>query len=160
MRSCTRCVSSAVKDAVCAAQLLPLHRNALRDRRALRQHAAEIHVVPMRGEMDPAVVIAVAIDQSAQRGERQVEAIDRMGEQQRIALRRLDGPEIVEFDQEAVGLEQRRADDLAGIMESDRRAREVELPAGRNVVVPGDLAVLDPEVADQRNQEARRSWRR
>jgi hypothetical protein len=135
--------------------VFPLDRETLRNRRALRQYAAEIRVVPMRREMNPGVVVVVAIDQTGQGGERQVEAIDRMGEQQRVAFGRLDGPEIVEFDEVAVGVEQRRAGDLAGIVESDRRAQEADFSAGRRVVVPGEFAVLDLHVTNQRDQKAR-----
>src|SRR5690349_3338261 len=60
---------------------LALHRDALRDRRALWQHAGEMRIVPARREMNPVVVIAVAIDDAGERGERQVEAIERMREQ-------------------------------------------------------------------------------
>jgi len=49
--------------------------------------------------MHPVVMVAIAIDDSGQRGERQVETIERMREQNRVALGRLNGPEIVEFDQ-------------------------------------------------------------
>ena len=72
--------------------VFPLHRQALRDRRAPWQHAAEIHIVPVRGKMDPVVAVAVAIDLTGQRGERQIETVERMGEQQRVAFRRLDSP--------------------------------------------------------------------
>jgi hypothetical protein len=44
-------------------------------------------------------------------------------------------------------------DDLACVMESDWRAREIERSAGRHIIVPGDRAVIDPEIADRRNQE-------
>ena len=74
--------------------------------------------------MNPVVVVAVAIDQARQRGEGQVETVEGMREQYAVALRRLDGPEIMKFDQEAVVFEQRRAADLAAVMESNRRARE------------------------------------
>ncbi len=104
--------------------------------------------------MNPVVMIMVAIDQTGQCGEGQVETIDRMREQQRVAVRRLDGPEIVEFDHEPVVFEQRRAGNLTGVMESDRRAHEVDFSARRQIVVPGELAVLDLEVADQRDQKA------
>src|SRR5882724_10453799 len=109
--------------------------------------------MPIRREMNPAVAKTVAIDQAAQRGEWQIKEIYRMCEQQRIAVRRFDAPQIVKLDHEPVGLEQRRADDLAGVMESDWRAREIERSAGRDIIVPGDRAVIDPEIADQRNQE-------
>jgi hypothetical protein len=49
--------------------VLPLDREALRDRRALRQHAVEIRIVPACREMNPGVVVAVAIDQAGQGGE-------------------------------------------------------------------------------------------
>ena len=52
-------------------------------------------------------------------------AVDRMREQQRIAGRRLDGPEIVELDDEPVVVEERRAGDLAAVVKGDRRAREL-----------------------------------
>src|SRR3954464_5137596 len=52
--------------------LLALHRDALRDWRAARQHAVEIHVMPVRREMNPIIVIPIAIHQSGQGGERQV----------------------------------------------------------------------------------------
>ena len=76
----------------------------------------------MRRKMYPVVMVEVAIDQTGQRGERQIEAVGRMREQHRIAFRRLDRPEVVKFDQEAIGVEQRRAADLTGVVEADRRA--------------------------------------
>jgi len=135
--------------------IFPFHSQALRDRRAHRQHPVEIHVMPMRGEMNPAIAITIAIDEPAQGGEWQVKAIDRMGKKQRITLRRFDGPEIVKLDQKPVWLEKRRAGDLICVMESDWRAREIERSAGRDIIVPGDRAVLDPEIADKRHQEPR-----
>src|SRR6476646_5690629 len=60
--------------------VISLDRETLRDRRALWQHAIEICVMPMRREMNPGVVVEVAIDQAGQRGERQIETIDRMRE--------------------------------------------------------------------------------
>src|SRR5689334_5950801 len=130
--------------------VLALDRHALRNRRALRQDTGEIHIVPMRREMNPAVAIVVAIDESAQGRERQIETIERMSEQQRIALRGFDGPQIMKLDHEAIELEQRRTGHLACVMESDWRARKIELSAGREIIVPGDLAPLDLEIADQR----------
>src|SRR6185437_7887170 len=102
------------------------YRQALRNRCAPWQHAAEIHVVPVGRKMNPAVAITIAIDHPAQCGEWQIEAIERMREQQGIARRRFDAPQIVKLDQESIGLEQRRADDLAYVVETDRRAREFE----------------------------------
>jgi hypothetical protein len=66
----------------------------------------------------------------------------------------VDGPEIVEFDQETIGLEQRRAEDLAFVMKPDRRTHEVDGAAGRKFMIPGDLAVLESEIAHQRDQKA------
>ena len=77
-----------------------------------------------------------------------------MREEQCVTVRRLDGPEIMEFDQEPVGFEQRRAADLAAAVKSDRRAHEVDFAARRQVVVPGEFAVLHLQVADQRHQKA------
>src|SRR6202035_1535387 len=106
-------------------------------------HPAEIRVVPMGRKMNPVVMVAVAIDQAGQRGEGQVETVGRMREQQGVTFRRLDGPEIVEFDQEAVGVEERRTDDLAGVVESDRRTRIADGAAWRQIIVPGEFPVLD-----------------
>lgn len=110
--------------------------------------------MPMRRKVDPAVAIMVAIDETAQRGERQIEAVDRMREQYRVALGRFDSPEIVEFDDVSVWFEQGRATDLACVMKSDWRLREIEHAAGRNVIVPSDFAILDSEVTDERDQES------
>ena len=41
--------------------------------------------------------------------------------------------------------------DLTGIVEADRRAHKVDFSARRQIVVPGELAVLDLEIADQRD---------
>ncbi|KTW19719.1 hypothetical protein NS341_13440, partial [Staphylococcus xylosus] len=59
-----------------------LHREALRNRRAPGQYAVEIGIVPVCREMNPAVVEQIAIDHAGQRGERQVEPVDRMCEEQ------------------------------------------------------------------------------
>src|SRR5689334_6657674 len=66
--------------------IVPLDRKTLCDRRAPRQHAVEIRLVPARRKMNPGVVVAVTFDQASQRGEGKVESIDRMREQQRVAL--------------------------------------------------------------------------
>src|ERR1700750_1125340 len=70
--------------------VLALDRDALRERRALWQHAGEMRIVPARREMNPVVVIAVAIDDAGERGERQVEPVERMREQHAVAVERLD----------------------------------------------------------------------
>src|SRR5262249_577840 len=54
------------------------HRQALRHRRSLRQHAGEIAIAPLGREVDEVVAIAVGVDEAGQRTERQVVAIDRM----------------------------------------------------------------------------------
>jgi len=107
----------------------------------------------MRRKVHPGIVIAVAIDQSAQGGERQIKAIDRMREEHAVAFRGFDGPQIVEFDDESVGFKQRRTADLALIVKSDRRTGKIQCATRRDFVVPGDFAVRDSQVADQRNQE-------
>src|ERR1700757_699471 len=59
----------------------------------------------------------------------------------------------MKLDHEPVRFEQRGAHDLAGIMESDRRAREIERSARWDIVVPCERAILDPEIAYERNQK-------
>ena len=61
-----------------------LDRQALRDRRALAQHAVEGGIVPARRKVQQAVAEGVAVDQPGDGGERQIGAVDRMREQQRI----------------------------------------------------------------------------
>ena len=70
-------------------------RQALRHRCALWQDSVEGGIMPARRKVDGAVVKIVAIDQAGQRRERQVGAIDRVGEEDRVARRRLDGPEKI-----------------------------------------------------------------
>ena len=71
------------------------------DGRPLGEDASKIPVVPIRREVHPVVGIEVRIDQAAERGERQIEAVDGMREVDRVAFRRFDGPQIVEFEKEA-----------------------------------------------------------
>src|SRR5262249_8752755 len=97
-------------------------RDTLRDRRALRQHAAEREVAPARREVDEVVLVEIAVDQPGQSRERQVMPIDRMGDQERIARRRFNRPKTIELDDEAVFLEERRALDLDVVVEIERRA--------------------------------------
>ena len=132
----------------------PPHRDALRDRRPSGQDAAERHVVPARREMDPQVVIAVAVDQPCQGGERQIEAIRRMGEERRPSFRRFDRPQIMKLYQKLVGLEEGRAGDLGGVVKTDWGARRDDGGARRQIVFPGELPVFDAYVADQREQES------
>src|SRR5487761_2022081 len=74
------------------------HREDLRHRRTLRQHAAKIRLRPDTRKIDPAVVNAIGVDESRDQSERQIVAIDGMGSKQRPAGFKLDGPEAVEFD--------------------------------------------------------------
>src|SRR5262249_47767421 len=69
-----------------------LDRQALCDRRSFRQNAGEFGVSPLRRKIDEAVLVEIGIDKTRQGGERQVESVDRMGDEQRIAGRRLDPP--------------------------------------------------------------------
>ena len=127
--------------------------NALGNGCALRKDTLESRVMPMRRKMYPGIGITVAIDQSTESGEGQIKAIDGMREEHRVSFRGFDGPQVVELDNEAVGFEKWGAGDLALIVESDRRTRKIECSARGDFVVPGDLAVLDPQVADERNQK-------
>ena len=110
----------------------------------------------MRPEVNLVVVVAVAVDEAGQRGEGQIKAIDGMREEQGVTIGRLDGPEIVEFDHVTVGFEKWRAGNLAGVVQSDWRADVIDFIAWRQLVVPGERAVLDSQIADQRNEKAAR----
>jgi hypothetical protein len=118
--------------------------NALRNGCALREDTLEACVMPMRRKVYPGIGITVAIDQPTESGEGQIEAIDGMREEHRVSFRGFDGPQVVEFDNEAIGFKKWRAGDLALIVESDWRTRKIECSARWDFVVPGDLAVLDP----------------
>ena len=63
-----------------AGPALTPHRQALRNRRALRQHTVEPGIMPARREIDRAVMECVAIDEAGERRKWQVGAIDRVGE--------------------------------------------------------------------------------
>jgi hypothetical protein len=76
-----------------------------------------------------------------------------MREEHRVSFRGFDGPQVVEFDNEAVGFKKWCTGDLTLIVEPDWRTRKIECSARWNFVVPSDLAVLDPYVAEQRNQK-------
>ena len=129
---------------VLADPVLALHRQALHHRRALRQHAVEFGIMPVRREIDRAVVECVAIDEAGERGERQVGAIDRVREQYRVVRRCFDGPEIVEFDDEAVFIEgwsrgvRLRAERAAQLGQQSARRAGYRVPAvARNELVNG-----------------------
>src|SRR5258708_20927919 len=68
------------EDIELAGPALTLHRQALRNRRALRQDTVEGGIMPARREIDRAVMECVAIDEAGERRKRQVGAIDRVGE--------------------------------------------------------------------------------
>src|SRR5204862_8367506 len=119
----------------------------LRDGCALRENTLEVRVMPMRRKVYPGLGITVAIDQSAQRREWQIKAIDGMREEHRVSFRGLDGPQIMEFDDQAVGVEKRRTSELARIVTRDWGPRKLDCPARRDFVVPRDVAGLDPAVA-------------
>ena len=118
--------------------------NALRNGRAFWDDTLEVPVMPMRRKVYPGIVIAIAIDQSAQRGKRQIEAIDGMREEHAIAFRGFDRPQIVELDHEVVGFKERRTCDLTLIVKSDRRTGKINCSTRWDLVVPRDLAVRDP----------------
>jgi len=125
--------------------ILALHRETLRNGSALRQHAVEVGVMPAYGKIDRTVKKRVAIDQPGERGERQVGAIDRMREQKRVTRRRLDGPEAVEFDDEAIVIEERRSDNLTGIVKSDRGKRIFADEILWQIEIPVELAIANFE---------------
>src|SRR3954447_17696806 len=60
---------------------LPLHRNALRDRRPLREHPPERGIAPARWEIDEIVFVEISVDEPGQRHEWEVVTIDRMGDE-------------------------------------------------------------------------------
>src|SRR5258706_12499433 len=99
--------------------------------------------MPMCREVNPSVVVAVASDQTSQCGERQVEAINRMREQQRVTVWCIDCPEIRKFNQKLAGFKQRRTIDLPGVVKSDRRPRETYCPARRRLCARREFPVLD-----------------
>src|SRR4029453_12066592 len=111
-------------------------------------------VAPARRKIDEIVLVEISVDQPGQRQEREVVAIDRMGDQQRIAWRRFNGPEVIELDDKGVVLEQRRAGDLPIVVEVEWRARIARDCAARQLKIPRERAILDLEIGDQRNQEA------
>src|SRR5580692_5786274 len=110
--------------------------------------------MPARREIGRGVVKRVGIDQAGEGGERQVGPIYRMGEQQRIPRRRLDGPKIVELDDEAVVIEERRAHDLTWIVKPDRRVRIFADESLWHVKAPGELSVLDGQIDWKRDEKA------
>jgi hypothetical protein len=71
----------------------------------LEQCACGFIARPMRREMYPVIGIAVAIDQPADRGEWQIEAIDGVSEEYRVPFPGFDGPQVVEFYKETFEVE-------------------------------------------------------
>src|ERR1700720_4212602 len=106
-----------------SAPAFALHRQTLGDRSAFRQQSIETQVMPARREIGRGMVESVGIDQAGERREWQVGPVYGMGEQQRIAWRRLDGPKIIELDDETVVIEERRADQLTWIVKPGGRVR-------------------------------------
>src|SRR6202035_3933420 len=110
--------------------------------------------MPARREIGRGLVESVGIDQAGERREWQVGPVYGMGEQQRIAWRRLDGPKIIELDDKTVVIEERRADDLTWIVKPDGRMRIFADEALGHVKAPGELSVLDAQIDWQRNEKA------
>src|SRR4051794_41584445 len=106
--------------------------------------------------MDPTVTISIAIDEAGERREGQIEPIDRMHEQNRIAFRRFDQPWVTKLDEKPVRLEQRHSRDLTRAVKSHGRAREIELTTRWQGIVPGNFPVLKPGIAHPWDQEAAR----
>lgn len=99
-----------------------LDRDTLRNGRAFWKDAGECGIVPPRREMHQAVGVKIGIDEAGNGGKRQIGTIDRVRDEERIAGRKLDRPEIVELDDEAITVEKRRALDLNVVVIIDRRA--------------------------------------
>jgi hypothetical protein len=75
--------------------------------------------------------VAVRVDEAGERSERQVGAVERVRDQERVAGRQFERPEIGEFDQELVFAEERRADHLIVVVKSiGARMKPVSAPAG------------------------------
>src|SRR5437868_14320858 len=77
-----------------------------------------------------------------------------MGEQQRIAGRRFDGPETVELDDKTVLVEKRRSGNLAGIVKINRRVRVSTGESFWDFEVPAKLTVVDFEIDRQWDQKS------
>src|SRR5262249_19701346 len=131
-----------------------LDRNALCDWRALGQHAAKRQVAPARRKVDEIVLVEIGIDEPGQSQEREIVTIDRMGDQQRIAGRRFDRPEIVELDHDGIVPEEWRAGHLRTVVKVERRTRIARDRAVRELEVPCERAVLDLDVSHEWNQKA------
>ena len=110
--------------------------------------------MPVRREIGRGMVESIGIDQAGERSERQVGPVYGMGEQQRIAWRRLDRPKIIELDDETVVIEERRADDLTWIVKPDGRMRIFADESLGYVKAPGELSVLDVQIDWKRNEKA------
>src|SRR5215467_11728897 len=143
----------ALDEAEASRPAVALDWQALRDGRALRQYSIECCIAPMRREVDEIVAVVVRINEPGQGDERQVVAVERMGNEQRIARRHFEGPEIGEFDEKAVFLVERRSGHLVVVVEIDRGARVVRQCARRNVPIPGKHPVLGAQVGDQWNEK-------
>src|ERR1700730_5221736 len=110
--------------------------------------------MPAGREIEPGMWKSVGSDQAGERREWQVGPVYGMGEQQRIAWRRLDGPKIIELDDETVVIEERRADDLTWIVKPDGRVRIFADESLWHFKAPGELSVLDVQIDWKRNEKA------
>ena len=89
-------------------------------RGAFAKNAVEIHIMPPRREIYEIVRISVGTDESRDGHKRQIGAVQRMCEQQRVAGRRFDRPKVIEFDDELVVIKERRACDLGAVVVGER----------------------------------------
>src|SRR5262245_11446246 len=70
-----------------------------------------------------------------------------------MARGELDRPVIVEFDDEAVLIEERRPGNLAAVVKIDRRARIIGEAAG-HIPVPAEFAIFDREITGERHEKS------
>src|SRR5690348_13360855 len=78
-----------------------------------------------------------------------------MGDQQRIARRECDGPEVIEFYYKLVFVEKGRSFDLRVVVIIDWRARQVgQACDSGNIAGPTELSVRDDEITYQRHEKS------
>ena len=85
---------------------------ALGYRGTTMQSARKRAVGPLSREMNKAMVVAVTVHDTRYSAKWQVRSIQRMGDEQRMTGRRLNGPEIVELHRQGIAIDERCAGKL------------------------------------------------
>ena len=85
---------------------------ALRYRGTTMQSARKRVVGPLSREVNKAMVVAVTVHDTRYGAKWQVRSIQRMGDEQRMTGRRLNGPEIVELHRQGIAIDERCAGKL------------------------------------------------